>query len=193
MFRQIITFTIATFLAATIVHYNTIVHPFTLADNRHYVFYVFRILLRHPAIRYLATPAYVVLANFAIQALGSTKPFQKTDPKAGRQIAKSGSVGGNSASFVIIWLVTTALSLVTAPLVEPRYCIIPWIMWRLHIPRSAETMKKSGLLDMLQNDETRLLLETIWFCSINAVTGYIFLYWGFEWPQEKGKVQRFMW
>jgi hypothetical protein len=25
------------------------------------------------------------------------------------------------------------------------------------------------------------------------VTGYVFLYKGFEWPQEPGKVQRFMW
>jgi alpha-1,2-glucosyltransferase len=29
------------------VHFNTIVHPLTLADNQHYIFYVFRILLRH--------------------------------------------------------------------------------------------------------------------------------------------------
>jgi alpha-1,2-glucosyltransferase len=35
--------------------------------------------------------------------------------------------------------------------------------------------------------------ETFWFLLINTVTGYVFLYRGFEWPQEPGKVQRFMW
>jgi alpha-1,2-glucosyltransferase len=199
MFRQILTFTIATILAATVIHYNTIVHPFTLADNRHYVFYVFRILLRHPAIRYLAAPAYVACANIAIQALGGRKSSQKSTLKSERENPAVIHSSGCTTSFVIIWLATTALSLVTAPLVEPRYCIIPWIMWRLHVPRSVviATEKKAvtgnPLLKVLQNDQTRLLFETIWFCCINAVTGYIFLYWGFEWPQEEGKVQRFMW
>ncbi|RDI82298.1 hypothetical protein Vi05172_g7738 [Venturia inaequalis] len=199
MFRQILIFTSSTVLAAGVIHYNTIVHPFTLADNRHYVFYVFRILLRHPAIRYVAAPAYIFCANLAIQALGRTEMAPKVTQKSDQKSIKVTPVHGNTASFVIIWLATTALSLVTAPLVEPRYCIIPWIMWRLHVPRSVETTpetestKQSGLLEALKNDQTRLIFETIWFCCINAVTGYIFLYWGFSWPQEEGKVQRFMW
>ncbi|KAL1797465.1 hypothetical protein ACET3X_004071 [Alternaria dauci] len=40
------------------VHFNTIVHPYTLADNRHYVFYVFKMLRLHPALKYLAVPVY---------------------------------------------------------------------------------------------------------------------------------------
>ena len=39
----------------------------------------------------------------------------------------------------------------------------------------------------------RLWLETVWFLIVNGVTCYVFLFKGFEWPQEKGKVQRFMW
>lgn len=202
IFKQFLMFTISTILAAGVIHYNTIVHPFTLADNRHYVFYVFRILLRHPAIRYAAAPAYIICANLAIQALGGRKTSQKAAQKSDQKSIIPTRVHGNTASFVIIWLVTTALSLITAPLVEPRYCIIPWIMWRLHVPRSVGTtaekksIKEDGLLRLLRllrNDQTRLILETIWFCCINAVTGYIFLYWGFSWPQEEGNVQRFMW
>lgn len=199
MFRHTLTFTVTTILAAGVIHYNTIVHPFTLADNRHYVFYVFRILLRHPGIRYVAAPAYIFCSNIAIQALGSTKKVSQVTQKSDRISIVISSVHRNTASFVIIWLVTTALSLVTAPLVEPRYCIIPWIMWRLNLPRSVETTsetkltKESGLLEVLKNDRTRLIFETLWFCCINAVTGYIFLYWGFSWPQEEGKTQRFMW
>lgn len=199
MFRQILTFTIATILAATVIHYNTIVHPFTLADNRHYVFYVFRILLRHPAIRYIAAPAYILCANLAIQTLGGRKSGQKSTQKSEKATSPVVPSSGCTTSFVIIWLATTTLSLVTAPLVEPRYCIIPWIMWRLHVPRSVvataekKAVNENWLLKVLQNAQTRLLLETIWFCLVNAVTGYIFLYWGFKWPQEEGKVQRFMW
>jgi alpha-1,2-glucosyltransferase len=197
--RQILTFTIATVLAAVVIHYNTIVHPFTLADNRHYVFYVFQILLRHPAVRYLAAPAYILCANVAIQALGGTKTPQMSAQNSKKRTSSVILSSGCTASLVIIWLATTTLSLVTAPLVEPRYCIIPWIMWRLHVPRLEKTMmdkdeiKGNRLQRFLENDQTRLLFETIWFCCINAVTGYIFLYWGFQWPQEEGKVQRFMW
>jgi alpha-1,2-glucosyltransferase len=199
IFRQILTFTIATVIAAGVIHYNTIVHPFTLADNRHYVFYVFRVLLRHPAIRYLAAPAYILCANLAIQALGGRKSAKKSAQKSEKETSAVISSSGCTASLVIIWLATTTLSLVTAPLVEPRYCIIPWIMWRLHVPRSAiateekKEVKESWSLKASRDDQIRLLLETAWFCCINAVTGYIFLYWGFEWPQEEGKVQRFMW
>src|SRR6201995_3302734 len=47
-------------ISTTAVHFNTIIHPFTLADNRHYVFYVFKILRRHWVMKYLAAPVYVV-------------------------------------------------------------------------------------------------------------------------------------
>lgn len=46
---------------------------------------------------------------------------------------------------------------------------------------------------LYERHDHRLWLETMWFLTINLATGYIFLYWGFEWPQEPGKVQRFMW
>jgi alpha-1,2-glucosyltransferase len=52
------------------VKFNTIVHPFTLADNRHYVFYIFRLLLRHPLIKYAAVPVYFLCAWLVIDAMG---------------------------------------------------------------------------------------------------------------------------
>ena len=39
----------------------------------------------------------------------------------------------------------------------------------------------------------RLWLETVWFLLVDGVTGYVFLKRGFEWKQEPGRVQRFMW
>ncbi|CAI7676889.1 unnamed protein product, partial [Penicillium pancosmium] len=54
-----------------VVHFNTIVHPFTLADNRHYVFYVFRLLLGvHPAVKYGAVLVYFFCGWAVISAFG---------------------------------------------------------------------------------------------------------------------------
>ena len=163
-----------------IVHLNTLVHPFTLADNRHYVFYVFRILLRHPSIKYLATPIYLLCAWATLAALGGLAINRSPPINHVRQDPKNETPlnPGSRVSFVLIWLGATTLSLITAPLVEPRYFIIPWLIWRLNLP----------------SPPTRtLLLETAWFLLINWIAGYVFLFQGFEWTQEPGKVQRFMW
>lgn len=250
--------------ALVIVHLNTIVHPFTLADNRHYVFYVFRILLRHTAVKYLVTPIYFISAWAVLSAVfnrpglsetaastnsrSPNQPVSETHPvetelqrklkqkldrhqpqpretsttTEHRSSSPSPSPSSSSTptptapkirvSFLLIWLISTALSVITAPLVEPRYFIIPWVIWRLHIPSTTTTTvttssskPKTGTnrqhkdtnshlpLTCLLKHLSPLLLETIWLITINAITGYVFLYRGFEWPQEPGKVQRFLW
>ncbi|MCJ1434610.1 glucosyltransferase [Xylographa pallens] len=220
-----------------VVHYNTIVHPFTLADNRHYPFYVFRLLLRHPSIKYMVTPIYYVCAWAAISTMGGFHIGKKERSVQSKRededtvssllpSSKTSLEPGTRVSFVLIWLLATSLSLVTAPLVEPRYFIIPWLMWRLHIPFSTlprpalsvhSSLRSSASKHQHQNTKTgaeeqkttpwldsimkmtfakydyRLVLETLWFLGVNWVVGYIFLHWDFEWVQEKGSVQRFMW
>ena len=203
-------------VACVVVHFNTIVHPFTLADNRHYTFYVFRLLMRPWWTKYAVTPVYILCGWASIQTLG-TRPISvapnlngpvsgpntpRATPSSARARPLALPDGGNSAttSFVLAWLATTALQLVNAPLVEPRYFILPWIFWRMHLPihqHSAEENKtalsrqsRQSRLTALNN---RLWLETTWLLLINAATGYIFLSWEFTWPQEPGKVQRFMW
>ena len=189
-----------------VIYFNTIIHPFTLADNRHYVFYVFRILRRHPAIKYLAAPIYLLCAVVTLRALESSSAEElatKMEEDSSQIIRKSSDDSVSAAksksaglrvSWVLIWLFTTTLNLCFAPLVEPRYCIIPWIMWRIHLPSSSKVAGRGlsgGNFGYLI--EHRLWLETLWFLAINAVTGYIFLYRGFRWEQEPGKIQRFMW
>ena len=254
---------ISTLLA---IHLNTIVHPFLLADNRHYIFYVFRILLRYPAVKYLAAPIYLVCAWSIIQTLGLHPVQAVTEQEvkiAGREReqskhwAKESNKGaqqdnlksrGRGFSDVrigsfLVWLGTCSLCLISAPLVEPRYFIIPWVVWRLWVPspivsnrcddsnkgvKKKNPMVKGGFLtaadrapDAPARDRTekrtlsqhtddlsatrlerqwclwsydhRLVIETTWFFILNCFTGYVFLYCGFEWPQEPGKVQRFMW
>lgn len=213
------------------VHFNTIVHPFTLADNRHYVFYIFRILLRyHPAVKYAVTPIYFICAWAILTQLGfsgsleaQTPPIdssliyrsavdtEKREVEANRKSPREAppvlkpeivsEVQENEqrqlhVSFVLVWLISTSLSVITAPLVEPRYFIIPWVMWRLHLPqqpirRRAPYTMESFTAACIANFPR--LLETMWFVVVNSITCYVFLFKGFEWPQEPGKVQRFMW
>ncbi|KAL8849334.1 MAG: hypothetical protein Q9221_005685 [Calogaya cf. arnoldii] len=211
-----------------VVHFNTIVHSFALADNRHYTFYVFRILLRHPANKYLAVPIYFCAAWAAITAFGGLPnvqtptnkvpantgaPLRESPPESDRRQrlppSSNSSVDdrGHHVSAVLAWLLATTLSLVTAPLVEPRYFIVPWLVWRLHVasplPTGGEAHKKRKqkirtfkarceAVFYGQHDH-RLWLETVWFLVVNWAVCHIFLYWGFKWPQEEGNVQRFMW
>jgi len=238
---------IACSLAITIciVHYNTIIHPFTLADNRHYVFYAFRYtILRHPLIRYMLAPVYLFcgwlvfrglagvtnLGLFGTQTDFSQNPQDQSilkDPSQNKTIGsnstdlneqpleatlpgqQSPQPDGNNTSFALMWLIATTLSLITAPLVEPRYFIVPWVIWRLHVPAASlnsadqpkealEDSEKPSVADfakfwLYKGHDHRLWLETLWFLAINAVTGYVFLFKGFEWAQEPGNVQRFMW
>ncbi|KAI7557686.1 hypothetical protein KC343_g9074 [Hortaea werneckii] len=189
-------------IAGVVVWANTIVHPFTLADNRHYVFYVFRLLLRPPWMRYAVVPIYILCAWACIQALGGGPPRSHRSPT---NLLPDGE-HSVTCSFVLIWLATSALQLITAPLVEPRYFILPWLFWRMHLPlrlpsrvenrRDSPKKKNSSVVStqaLWHDYDHRLWLETVWLLVINGVTGYIFLNWGYEWPQEPGKVQRFMW
>jgi len=220
--------------ALAAVHLNTIVHPFTLADNRHYTFYVFRILvLKNALIKYLTAPVYIICAWAAYLALvgpvkksvgddnapESQPPASKTQPPVAQDTTTTSSTtrlaiehSGSkvTVSFLLIYLLTCTLCLITAPLVEPRYFIIPWITWRLYVPSPSSrapvplattvsgaqehgSREENDLRDDLYDYDYRLFLETFWFLIVNAVTGYMFLYRGFSWPQEPGKVQRFMW
>lgn len=208
-----------------IIHFNTIIHPFTLADNRHYMFYVFRILLRYKWIKYAVAPVYLICGWATIICFGGL-PNVQNRPQARLvnkvQFQYNASIKdwirytvsipaeveipppGNRVSLGLIWLLATALSLVTAPLVEPRYFIVPWLIWRLHVqsprpqPSSRTYWQPSSVIariryHLLEQHDHRLWIETAWFLAINLATGYVFLYRGFEWPQEPGQVQRFMW
>ena len=213
-FKLIAFLGIFSLLASVVVHFNTIIHPFTLADNRHYVFYVFRIL-RRPYFKYLAIPIYGICAWISCRALAG-EGYRVSGSTGDGETKKASEVRyeGCDISFVVIWLVTSALTLCSTSLVEPRYFILPWIMWRLHVPqrfprrdtmlsekelRSSNERSAGGALSLSNIEkfysgyDHRLWMETLWFLIVNAATGYMFLHRGFEWPQEPENVQRFMW
>lgn len=256
-------------ISLLVVKFNTILHPFTLADNRHYMFYVFRYtILRSSWVRYILIPVYTFCRQVLWTTLGgcwanSLSPQDKDCP-VGKEIdkpiafynrpftdASTTSVlveAGNgqvvktqsnpderssntpvgtltdvqctsttspSTSTALLWLLTTTLSLTTAPLVEPRYFILPWVFWRLLLPAwpthtcippskpESRLSRLSGPVGWVSRKgrevDIRLFLETVWFLVINLVTMYIFLSRPFFWVAQdgtyldEGRVQRFMW
>lgn len=226
--------TSAVLLSLATVKYNTIIHPFTLADNRHYMFYVFRYTIRRGGwVRYGLVLPYCLCGLMIWGVTSGFSALSSNQSEAGRDATSNGgaschgtvgpgqqtpqpeplslSTSSISTSTAILFLLATSLSLITAPLVEPRYFLTPWVIWRLLIPawRPSEqevrellpTRYRDGnrLVRWSQEYDVRLFLETSWFVLINAVTGYMFLYRPFAWKAEDGTVledgrlQRFMW
>lgn len=204
---------LTTLLSLLVVRYNTLIHPFTLADNRHYMFYIFRYtILRSPVVRYALVPAYTACRWLIWDALAGYSSSSSPSPAAVDSKTKANtppaspvapaSISSPSTSTAIFWLLATTLSLVTAPLVEPRYFILPWVFWRLLVPAwnptGISTSKWARKLAGLGVDP-RLVLETVWFVVINLGTMYIFLFKPFYWKGadgellDGGNVQRFMW
>lgn len=258
--------------SVAIVKFNTIIHPFTLADNRHYMFYVFRYTLRRATwIRNILILPYTLSrwmiwgttagcsmwfhyggsdecsASYYRLDTNRATPFTNnpfwinlTDaqqprgehlgnppPQSAEEIAQAKqamedkyardplafSVEPIPTSTALIFLIATTLSLITAPLVEPRYFIIPWVVWRLLVPawrahdhqpmsvfRGLSRHPRIGwVVRFSQRYDARLILETVWFIVINVVTGYIFLFKPYQWRAEdgtlldEGRLQRFMW
>lgn len=243
----------ATFvLSALVVKFNTIVHPFTLADNRHYMFYIFRYTIRKSEkIRLLLIVPYSFFRWLSWGALASSSqplvggalkaeaasftnhpvlsgasaptPVQDSKKASKSEPAQTGVVVSDlltdtvpcsspSASTAGLFLLATSLSLITAPLVEPRYFLIPWVMWRLLVPAwkmdelsstplgaVAKLPLVSCLVKIASRYDVRLFLETAWFLAINAATMYIFIAKAYVWKAEDGTVlddgrlQHFMW
>lgn len=93
-----------------IVHYNTQVHPYLLADNRHYTFYVWtRFYEKYIWFRYIITPVYIY-GLFII--------FRKLQVKC-------------DVNFIFLYITCVILALVPQRLIEIRYFLIPYIIIRL--------------------------------------------------------------
>lgn len=223
-------------LALTIVKYNTIIHPFTLADNRHYMFYVFRYsILQASWVRYALVLVYVPCGIMCWKTLGGfgSETRLQGQPQQNKTTTTTVTKNGNgkdnddeqskpppppihdylssptsashlspSLSTALLWVLTTMLSLMTAPLVEPRYFILPWVFWRLLMPAWSVPRAlclKVPLTRIGQRYDLRLWAETAWFVLVNVVTMYIFITKPFYWRDaegnlaDEGRVQRFMW
>lgn len=133
----------------------TFVHKYLLADNRHYPFYVWKkIFQRHELVRYLLVPAYVFAGWSFLD-----------------------SVKYRSLFWILALLVCITAATVPQKLLEFRYFIVPYLIYRLHMP-----------LPSLP----RLIIEFLLYTVVNVATVYIFISKTFHWPDSTAK-QRFMW
>lgn len=98
-----------------IVHYNTLVHPYLLADNRHYTFYIWnKFYGKYWFAKYIFVPLYV----FLILSFSSN--------------VKDSVNAGFSISFFICLFVSVALQ----RMIEIRYFFIPFIILKMRFDNS---------------------------------------------------------
>ncbi|XP_028810579.1 dol-P-Glc:Glc(2)Man(9)GlcNAc(2)-PP-Dol alpha-1,2-glucosyltransferase isoform X1 [Denticeps clupeoides] len=133
----------------------TLVHKYLLADNRHFPFYVWkRVYERHELVRYLLVPGYVFAGWVFTDTLKSRSPFWN-----------------------LLFFACLAAATVPQRLLEFRYFILPYLLYRVHMPLPPAP---------------RLLLESALYAAVNAATLHVFLHKPFQWP-DSAAVQRFMW
>ncbi|KAL0023149.1 hypothetical protein WJX77_007277 [Trebouxia sp. C0004] len=110
-----------TAILGLLVNKFTMVHPYLVADNRHYTFYIWKdILTRSPAARYALIPLYAY---------------------SGRSVWNSVKAQ-QLRSCALLMTLCTAVTLVPAWLIEFRYFTIPFAMVALHMqPASASQLK----------------------------------------------------
>lgn len=140
-----------------------VVHPFLLADNRHYTFYLWRRVLPHT---YLLAPVY----QFGLEMLVGF-------------LLKSRTPGILQIAYVLC----VCACLIPSPLFEPRYYILPYIFWRVLFATSNPLSPSISI-----QSKSRVVFQWLWNMAINAITIYIFVSRPFFWEHETGK-QRFMW
>ena len=131
-------------LLTVIVHSNTLVHPYVLADNRHYVFYFWnRFMGRYEFFKYLLIPVY----SFTLYTmLCGIKHLRFTTQ--------------------INYFLMVSVVLIPQLLIEPRYFIIPYILYRLLVEKPRDW---------------QIIMESVTMLTVNFAQFYIFInktcYW----------------
>ncbi|KAI8611147.1 alpha-2-glucosyltransferase Alg10 [Chytriomyces sp. MP71] len=121
---------VALLLISFLIARFTIEHPFLLADNRHFTFYIWKYVFRsNQFFRYALIPAYLFACWLCWRQMA---------------LASSGIAA-------MIFFVCVALTLVPSPLLEFRYFIIPYLLLRLHVRPSSVGLLAEFLLYTIVN------------------------------------------
>ncbi|CAJ0593233.1 unnamed protein product [Cylicocyclus nassatus] len=131
-------------------------HPYLIADNRHVTFYLWRWWLSKSVRRVLLTPIFLSSFIFMLELCAHLSPLSR-----------------------ILFTLCSFAVVVPAHLIEPRYFIVPYVLWRL----CAKTSTNRLLI------AAEVISQAIVFSSVF----YLFLFKPFEWANEPGAKQRFMW
>lgn len=144
-----------TALSLFLVWKFTYVHKYLLADNRHYPFYVWKkIFQKHRLVPFILVPGYIFAAWSFVDSLKSKSLFWN-----------------------LMFCVCLVAAIVPQKLLEFRYYILPYLIYRLNIQMPSVF---------------RLVLELGLYTIVNALTFYLFLNRTFHWSGS-WEVQRFMW
>ncbi|CAB3379209.1 Hypothetical predicted protein [Cloeon dipterum] len=109
--RQPAATVLAAAAVAAVVHLNSTAHPYLLADNRHYTFYLWRRLLQ-PA-GFLLAPLYLFTGHTLLTQLARHGLFLQ-----------------------LLFAVCAAAAVVPQALLEPRYFVMPFIFYKIHAPET---------------------------------------------------------
>lgn len=131
------------------------VHPFLLADNRHYVFYLWRRTLGYSKIiKYVIAPPVCVIAT--VLMLLSMK----------RQ---------HYLSNLTFWIITS-MTLIPSSLIEFRYFIIPFIFWHFRARSNMNSIISEAAIYYIINITTvyiYLYKPFVWHHEPDAIQRFI--------------------
>ena len=156
-FRQVVIWLLLlTILFLLFARFSTVTHPYLLADNRHYTFYFWRKI-----INYSAYTRYYLSIPYAIAAVLMTSLL----------------IHGSSELYALVYWVSVVLVLSLQPLIEFRYFILPYLIFRIH---STHPQIETVLLDLAT------------YSAVNIAALYSFVFKPFYWETSED-IQRFMW
>lgn len=148
------------------LQWGSVSHPFLLSDNRHYTFYVWRRLLSKPIIRFMMSPFYFIFAVMIMHKLERTR----------------GAIWLIGFSFIAI------VTLVTTPLLEPRYFTPGLTMIILNSSLESQNQGKSKLAG--RGELVGICVSIVVCCLVNLAVVYKFVQEPFVWVD--GSIARFM-
>jgi alpha-1,2-glucosyltransferase len=144
-------------------------HPFLLADNRHYTFYVWRrVFMVHPVVPHVLVPGYLACAWAWFLRVGAYLLLLLL-----ARMLMASSAPEQTLLQTLVLPVCVLPTLLPTPLLEPRYFLVPYVLLRAQVPPA--------------ENKRALALEGAWYVAVNALTMYVFLY------REREGVGRFMW
>lgn len=149
-----ISYILVAFIVTIVIYFNSMAHPYLLADNRHYTFYIWKRLLSKSELKILLVPWYL----YGLYCIHDTIRYK------------------NVAFKIVYWCCVT-ISLVPQQLLEFRYYIIPYLIFRLQM--------KPGL-------PWQFVMESFTSIVVNLVTVYLFVTKTFYWP-DSSRPQRIIW
>lgn len=161
-------------LAILVIATGDRVHPFILADNRHFTFYLYRKwLLKSSARRLCLLPLYGwgIVGTF-VEFRTQLQEFDSDENKKGRSSVFSKRIILVEQAGDVVLLFCAAVTLVPSPLMEPRYFCIASVF--LSIRRIARTPKHPSMF--------KLILLSVFLALVNILFVYIFAELSFERP-----------